>query len=76
MPVICAGVLVHPGDLILGDDDGVVVVPLRVSEELSLKIPAALAQERQERQAMTDYEPFRLEEELKQRGYSFEQREL
>lgn len=25
-PVICGGVIVHPGDLILGDEDGVVVV--------------------------------------------------
>jgi 4-hydroxy-4-methyl-2-oxoglutarate aldolase len=26
-PIICGGVLVHPGDLIFGDGDGVVVVP-------------------------------------------------
>lgn len=33
-PVICGGVIVHPGDLILGDEDGVVVVPYDHIEEV------------------------------------------
>lgn len=32
-PVMCGGVLVHPGDLVFGDIDGVVVVPQAVEAE-------------------------------------------
>jgi 4-hydroxy-4-methyl-2-oxoglutarate aldolase len=36
VPVTCGGVVVHPGDLVLGDGDGVVVVPrARLGETLS-----------------------------------------
>jgi len=33
-PVICGGVIVRPGDLILGDEDGVVVIPYDHIEEI------------------------------------------
>ena len=33
-PIQCGGILVWPGDLVLGDDDGVVVCPSGLAEEL------------------------------------------
>lgn len=42
-PVPCGGVLVHPGDLVGGDDDGVVVIPRAQAEEV-----LRLAQEMEE----------------------------
>ncbi len=33
-PIVCGGVTVHPGDLIFGDGDGVVVIPKDKTEEV------------------------------------------
>jgi 4-hydroxy-4-methyl-2-oxoglutarate aldolase len=34
VPVICAGVLVRPHDVVVGDADGVVVIPREVEEQV------------------------------------------
>ncbi|MBI2885623.1 MAG: ribonuclease activity regulator RraA [Chloroflexi bacterium] len=35
LPIACGGVLVEPGDILVGDDDGVVVIPGALGEEVA-----------------------------------------
>jgi 4-hydroxy-4-methyl-2-oxoglutarate aldolase len=72
VPVVCGGVLVEPGDIVIGDDDGVVVVPRRIAKEIAAAASAYLEQENAGRAMFKkQYVSFGAEEELKGRGYRF-----
>jgi 4-hydroxy-4-methyl-2-oxoglutarate aldolase len=62
VPVCCGGVVVEPGDLVIGDTDGVAVVPRRDIELVaqSLKEPAV-------RRSIDDYPQEQLERRLLER---------
>ncbi len=44
-PIACGGVVVSPGDLVLGDDDGVCVVPRALCDEVLVRGEAQAAKE-------------------------------
>ena len=74
VPVVCAGVTVRPGDVIVADDDGVVVVPQEIAGDVAGAAEAIFAAETQRRQGiLTGKAPFaELENELRAAGYAIE----
>ena len=60
VPIGCGGVAVYPNDIVVGDIDGVVVVPLHLAEEIA--VDAA------EQEGMEDFIMRRVEEGAPLRG--------
>jgi 4-hydroxy-4-methyl-2-oxoglutarate aldolase len=52
IPVVCAGALVHPGDVIVADSDGVVVVPRERADETARLSRARVEREDQTRERL------------------------
>src|SRR5688572_4933659 len=52
VPVVCAGAIVHPGDVIVADVDGVVVVPRKSAAEVARLASERLAKEQKTRERL------------------------
>lgn len=52
VPVVCAGQLIHPGDVVVADDDGVCVVPRQRAAEIRAASDAREAKEAQVRKRL------------------------
>ncbi|MEX0958792.1 MAG: RraA family protein [Burkholderiales bacterium] len=57
LPVECGGVLVHPGDIVFGDADGVVVVPREHENEIIARAAEKVSGENHTRDALRRGEP-------------------
>jgi 4-hydroxy-4-methyl-2-oxoglutarate aldolase len=44
IPITCGGVTVHPGDIIIGDDDGIAVIPFKTRQPVLEKCQARMAE--------------------------------
>lgn len=49
MPIVCGGVLIHPGDAVIADEDGVCVVPREAAQDVLLAATARAASEAEKR---------------------------
>ncbi len=50
--MVCAGVAVNPGDVIVADDDGVVVVPAAIAQQAAEAAAAREANEGEKREKL------------------------
>ena len=54
VPIVCAGVRVEPGDVIVADGDGVVVVPQNIAKEVARRAKLVLDKDKIARAKLYD----------------------
>ena len=75
IPVVCAGLLVNPGDVVIADDDGVVVVPAASAAQAADAAEAREASEVEKRAKLAAGAPgldmYKMREALEKAGLKY-----